>query len=97
MTPQRFHNLLIVYLYEYRVHLLQVKSIASATSHCSIVHEFIDYLYNQHLVGGIEQITVSMCCSKWMAHYRKRNKDVVSKDMMKGVLKGYSCFWMGSM
>ena len=79
MTPQRFHNLLIDYLDEYRVHLPHVKSNSSTTHHISIVKEFIDYLHNHHLVAGIEQITVSMCCSKFMTHYRNRNKEVVSK------------------
>ena len=95
MTPQRFHNLLIVYLDEYRVHLSHVKSNGYTATHISIVHEFIDYMYNHHLVGSVEQITVSMCCSKFMAHYKRKKKEIVSKEVMKKILKGYFEFLGG--
>lgn len=77
---------MVLYLDEYRNHL-QVKSNGKANSECSIVHEFLDFLYNKNLVGAIDQITVSMANSKFMAEYRRHNKQGITKEEMKQILK----------
>jgi hypothetical protein len=91
MTPQRFHKLLTINLCEYKAHRFHIKANAhNATHDISIVHEFLDFIYDQHLVGSIEQITVSIGCSKFHVRYKKRDREVVSLEMT--VLKGYFVF-----
>lgn len=92
MSARTFHTKMVRYLDDYQKHLLLVKSNGSAISHSSIVHEFLNFLYNHHLVGAIDQITVSMANSKFLAEYKRRNKEIISKEEMKEVLKGYFVF-----
>ena|SRR3990172_2412575 len=92
MTPKRFHDSMVNYLCEYQEHLLLIKSNATSISRISIVHEFLNFLYHHHLVAGMEQITVSMCCSKFMAEYKRKNKEVITKEEMNDVLRGYFVF-----
>lgn len=95
MAPQRFHTLLLLYLDEYRVHLSKIKSNSQTTSYCIIISEFTNYLYNPNLVGGIDQITVSMACSNFFVFHKRRKKEVVPKEVMKKILKGYFVFLDG--
>lgn len=92
MAAKSFHTKMVRYLADYQEHLLLVKSDGTAISHISIVHEFLNFLYNHHLVGGIEQITVSMANSKFYADFRRQNKEVIGKEEMKEVLRGYFVF-----
>lgn len=95
MTVKSFHNKMVCYLEEYQEYLLLVKSNGEAVSHCSILHEFINYLYNYHLVSGIEQITVSMANSKFQTDFKRKNKEVIDKETTKLILKGYFVFVNG--
>lgn len=92
MSAKTFHSKMLRHLDEYQEHLGIVKSKETAITHYSIVHEFLDFLNNKNLVGAIDQITVSMANSKFMAEYRRQNKEVISKEEMKEVLKGYFVF-----
>ena len=95
MTAKSFHNKMVCYLKEYQEYLLLVKPNSLAVSHCSILHEFINYLYNYHLVSGIEQITVSMANSKFQADYKRKNQMAIEKETMKKILKHYFVFLYG--
>lgn len=95
MTAKVFHHKMVVYLEEYQEYLLLVKSNGTAISHCSIIHEFLNYLYNYHLISCVDQITVSMANSKFHADFKRRNKEVISKEKMKQILQGYFIFLNG--
>jgi hypothetical protein len=95
MTAKAFHNKMVAYLCEYQEYLLLVKSNTTAISHYAILHKFISYLYNYHLVSSFDQITVSMSGSKFLTDYQKRNKEVIDKDTMKKIIKGYFVFIYG--
>lgn len=92
MTDRAFHNKMVEYLDEYQMYLLLVKSNENLVSHCSIIHEFINYIYNYHLVAGIEQITVSMANSKFYAFYTRKNKESITKETLKEILKDFFIF-----
>jgi hypothetical protein len=93
MTPKGFHNKMIKSLDEYQEYLLLEKPKETVVSHCSILHEFFNYLYNFHLVSGIEQITVSMANSKFQTDFRRRNKTIVTKELMKKILNDFFVFF----
>ena len=95
MTAKRFHDNMVGYLDEYQEYLLLVKSNATAVSNCSIIHEFINYIFNHHLVSAIDLITVSIANSKFHDHYKKQNREVISKDEMKKILKEFFVFLHG--
>jgi hypothetical protein len=95
MTPKRFHDDMATFLDEYRDHLLLVKPNETAISPCSIINEFINYLYRDHLISGFDQITVSIVNSKFNSKYNRLNKDVISKQTMKNILKGFFTFLHG--
>jgi uncharacterized protein YjgD (DUF1641 family) len=91
MNPKSFYNRMLMYLEEYKKYLLE-QSNGTVTSHSDIIHEFINYLYNHHLVSGIDQITVSIANSKFFADFKRRNKKHISKDEMKNILNGFFTF-----
>jgi hypothetical protein len=95
MTPRAFHDKLVEYLYEYQEYLLLVKSNGTAVSHYTILHEFVNYLYNYHLISDLSQITVSMANSKFRADYKRRNPETITKETMQGIIKGYFVFLYG--
>ena len=66
-SSKRFHSKMIMYLDEYKDYLLYSKSEGVSVSHGSIIHQFLDFLWNQHLISSLDQITVSMCNSKFLA------------------------------
>lgn len=92
MTIKRFHDNMVSFLEEYREYLLQVKFNEVGISHCSVIHEFINYLYDDHLISGFDQISVSIANSKFHTQYNRLNKDVISKQAMKNILKGFFTF-----
>lgn len=95
MTAKAFHNKMVCYLDEYQEYLLLVKSNGTAVSHFSIIHKFINYIYNYHMVAGIDQITVSIANSQFLADFKRNNKEIVSKETMKKILKGFFVFLYG--
>lgn len=95
INAKRFHDKMVAYLYEYQEYLLLVKSNGTAVSHYTILHEFVNYIYNYHLVSSLDQITVSMACSKFQADYKRRNKETIDKDVMRKIVKGYFVFLYG--
>jgi hypothetical protein len=95
MTAERFHYKMIIFLNEYRDHLLFLKSNKAVTHHCDIVNEFINYLYNLHLISDLGQITVSIANSKFHNHYKKISKEVVSKESVKNILREFFIFING--
>ncbi len=86
---------MVEYLYEYQEYLLLVKSDGTAISHYTIIHEFINYLYGYHLISSVDQITISMANSKFYANYTRQNNEIISKETMKEVLKGFFVFLYG--
>lgn len=92
MTAKGFHDKMVRYLNEYQEHLLLSKANGTPISHCYIIQEFINYLYNYHLISGIDQITVSMANSKFLSHFKKRNDEAISTELMKSVLKDFFFF-----
>jgi len=92
MTAKGFHNKMVSYLGEYQKRLILIKSSDTAESHCSVIHEFINYIYNYHLVAGIDQITVSMANSKFQADYKRKNKGAIPNETMKKILKDFFTF-----
>lgn len=92
MTARTFHYKMVCYLAEYQKYLLLVKYSEDDLSQCSIVHEFINYLYNYHLVSGFDQITVSMANSKFRADYKRQNKELITEEIMKKILKNFFVF-----
>lgn len=92
MTPKRFHDNMVNFLDEYRDYLSLLKFNEAGISHCSVIHEFINYLYNDHLISGFDQISVSIANSKYHTQYNRFNKDVISKQAMKNILKGFFTF-----
>lgn len=95
MTARAFHNKMVEYLDGYQMYLLLVKPNENVVFHCTIIHEFINYVYNYHLVFGIDQITVSMANSKFYADFKRQNKEVVPKETMKEILKDFFIFLDG--
>jgi hypothetical protein len=91
MSAKRFQNKMALHLDEYQIYLLG-KSSGTAVSHCSIINEFINYLYNQHLIVDVSQITVSIANSKFLADFKRKNKEIISKETMKEILKGFFTF-----
>lgn len=91
MTAKGFHDKMVRYLNTYQEHLLLTKATTSI-SHCYIIQEFINYLYNYHLISGIDQITVSMANSKFQSHFKKRNDEAISTELLKSVLKDFFVF-----
>ncbi len=91
MTPKSFHTKMLGYLCEYQEHLL-AKSKGSSISNISIVSEFLSFLCYKHLIGAIDQISVSICCSKFYADYRRGKKGTIGKEEMKEILWGYFVF-----
>lgn len=83
---------MVCYLEEYQEYLLLVKPNSLAVSHCSIIHEFINYIYNYHLVSGIDQITVSMANSKFQADYKRKNHKAGDKETMRNIFKDFFVF-----
>lgn len=65
-------------------------------SHRDIIHEFIEYLFGQHLISDLNQITVSIANSKFLAKYKQKYQDeVISNGEVKEILKGYFTFIYG--
>lgn len=95
MTARTFHDKMVAYLYEYQEYLLLVKSNGTAISHYTILHEFINYLYGYHLISNLDQITVSMANSKFRADYKRRNPEVIDKETMQKIIKGFFIFLYG--
>ncbi len=92
MTAKGFQNKMVSYLGEYQEHLQLIKAKGKAVSYCSVIHEFINYLYNYHCVSGIGQITVSMANSKFQADYKRRNRVIIPSETMKKILKDFFIF-----
>jgi hypothetical protein len=90
-----FHDKMVKYLEEYQEYLLLVKSNGTAISHYTILHQFINYILNHHLVCGFDQITVSMTNSKFLADFKRHNKEVIDKETMKKIIKGFFVFLYG--
>ena len=90
-----FHDKMVEYLYEYQEYMILVKSDGTAISHYTILHEFINHLYNNHLVTSFDQIKVSLANSKFRADYKRRNPEIIDKHTMQSILKGYFVFLYG--
>jgi len=95
MTARAFHDKMVEYLYEYQEYLLLIKSDGTSVSHYTILHEFINYIYNYHLVTCLDQITVSMVNSKFRADYKRRNSEIIDKETMQKIIKGFFVFLYG--
>lgn len=94
MSAKRFHDKMVEYLDEYQKFLL-VKQNGTGASHCDIIHQFVNYLFNYHLVSCFEQITVSMANSKFLTLYKRQNKELIEKVTMKNILNGFFTFIYG--
>lgn len=95
MTAKGFHDKMLRYLNAYQEHILLSKTttyLSHTLFHCHIIQEFINYLYNYHLISGVDQITVSMANSKFWSHFKKKNDEIIPKEQMKAVLKDYFVF-----
>jgi hypothetical protein len=53
------------------------------------------YVYNYHLVTDLNQITVSMANSRFRADYKRKNPEIISKETMQEIIKGYFVFLYG--
>ena|ERR1035437_7497570 len=95
MSAKVFHDKMVKCLDEYQDYLLLVKSNGTAVSHCSIIHEFINYLHNHHLISSIDQISVSIANSKFYAFFSRKNKEYISKETLKKILNDFFVFIFG--
>ena len=95
MQANRFHTKMVKYLYEYQEYLILDREDGTGASHVDIVHEFINYLYNHHLIVSFDQITVSMANSKFLAYFNRVNKTAMQKEEMKEILYGFFTFLYG--
>lgn len=95
MSAKAFHDKMVKCLDEYQDYLLLIKSNGIAVSHCSIIHEFINYLYNQHLISSIDQVSVSIANSKFYAFFSRKNKGRISKETLKKILNDFFVFVFG--
>lgn len=95
-SAKRFRDKMVEYIDEYTEYLLLVKSDGTMVSHREIIHEFIEYLFGQHLISNLDQITVSIANSKFLAKYKQKYpEEVISNITIKGILKGYFTFIYG--
>ncbi|MGP8216564.1 MAG: hypothetical protein ACLQQ4_13435 [Bacteroidia bacterium] len=90
-----FHDELVKYLEEYEDYLLTVKLDSTLVSHKAINHEFINFIYNHHLISDFDQITVPLVNSKFLAYFKKSNKLEISNQEMKTILRGFFVFLYG--
>lgn len=93
-TAKPFHNKMVKYHDEYLEYLI-LKSDAQAVSYSDIIHAFINYLFNYHLVSSFDQITVAMVNSGFRNHYNNTYKENISKQTLKKILKGFFVFIYG--
>lgn len=91
MSAKIFYNKMIKYLDAYQKTLSLVKP-NEVIVHYLVIHQFILYLYNYHLIASVDQITVSMANSKFYAFYTRKNKERISKETMKKILTGFFLF-----
>jgi hypothetical protein len=92
---KRLHDKMVGYLDEYTEYLLLVKSDGTCVSHRDVIHQYINYLLNYHLPSDFSQITVAMTNSGFYAKYKANNEALISKDEVKGILKGFFIFLKG--
>jgi len=90
-----FHNQLVKYLEEYEDYLLTVKLDSTLVSHKAINHEFINFIYNHHLISSFDQLTIPLVNSKFLAYFKRTNKLEISNQEMKAVLNGFFVFLYG--
>ena len=90
-----FHDKLVKYLEEYEDYLLTVKLDSTLVSHKAINHEFINFIYNHHLISDFDQLTIPLVNSKFLAHFKRTNKLEISNQEMKTILSGFFVFLYG--
>jgi hypothetical protein len=94
-SAKRFHTKMVKYLDEYTEYNLLIKSDGEKFSHHPIIHEFLAYLFGQHLISDISEITVAMANSKFFAHYKIHNPEIITSSEIKTILNGYFTFIYG--
>jgi hypothetical protein len=92
---KRFHSKMAKYLEEHVEHLLLTKSDGIAVSHNAVIKEFLSFLFNEHLISDLSQITVSMVNSKFHSRYKSINKAGLSTGSIKAVQKEFFTFLDG--
>ena len=95
MGAKAFHSKMLSCLEKYQKFLILEKANGTSVSHTAIIHEFINYIYNHHLVSSIDQITVSMANSKFYADFQRRSYENISKEKMKVILRDFFVFIYG--
>lgn len=83
---------MVEYLEGYQMYLLLIKPNENVVSQCTIIHEFINYIYNYHMVAEIDQITVGMANSKFYTFYTRENKVDIPKETIKEILNDFFIF-----
>lgn len=92
---EAFHKEMVKYLDEYTEHLLLVKGGKTSVSSHTIIQEFINYLFNEHLIANIEHITVLMANSQFYKCYQKLNPELLTDQEIKHILKDFFLFIYG--
>ena len=90
-----FHDKLVKYLDEYEDYLLHSKLYETLSSHRVINYEFINFIYNHHLISDFDQLTIPLVNSKFLAFFKRTNKLEISNQEMKTVLSGFFVFLYG--
>lgn len=95
MGAKAFHSKMLSYLEKYQKFLILEKAKGSSVSHTAIIHQFINYIYNHHLISSIDQITVSIANSKFYNDFQRKNNEEISKEEMKVILSNFFFFIAG--
>jgi hypothetical protein len=90
-----FHDKMVEYLDEYEDYLLHSNLYETLSSHRVINYEFINFIYDHHLISDFGQITVPLVNSKYLAYFKRTNKLEISRDEMKNILRGFFVFLYG--
>lgn len=78
MSATAFHKKMLKCLAEYNKALSLSKPNKSLV-HYYIIHTFLNYINNLHLVAEVDQITVSMANSKFYYFYTQKKKGAFRK------------------
>jgi hypothetical protein len=86
-----FHEKLLGHLEEYKDYLLNEKSDGTLATYGDLTHQFINFLFGI-LVTDFSEITVAMVRSMFYSEFKKYNQEQISKEELRGILKGFFQF-----
>ncbi|MDI1353619.1 MAG: hypothetical protein PSX36_01785 [bacterium] len=87
-----FYQRMMGYADEYGAHVLLHKSDGSAIAQSMIIRQFLKFLWQQHAITNLQQVTVSMANSQFYAKYKQMNDSIISSTEMKNILKSFFTF-----